>query len=388
MPPVRIAIVAGETSGDYLAAGLIQALRRLIPDAEFEGVAGPQMIAAGCTALFPADKLALLGLVEVLGHLPEVLSIRRRLLRRYRRDPPDLFIGVDAPDFNLALEARLRSSGIKTAHYVSPTVWAWRGYRVRQIARAVDLMLSVFPFEVDFYRSHDVPVRFVGHPLADLIPLESDRQAARRALDLKPTGPLVALLPGSRGSELRYLGAPFLDTAWWCLERKPDLEFITPLASPRIRAAFEALLVGERGALPLRLIDGQSRMVMQAADLVLTASGTATLEALLLKRPMVVAYRMAFLTQWLVRRLLKVPYFSLPNLLAGRPVVEEFFQDEVRAERMGPAVLEILERPDKARALQETFTAIHQSMRRDASHEAAAALLRLLEDGQAHASAA
>lgn len=378
MTALRVAIVAGETSGDLLGAGLMRAIRAQHADVQFEGIAGPEMAAEGCEAYYPAERLALLGLVEVLGHLPEVLKIRRDLARRLRDSPPDVFVGIDAPDFNLPLEARLRKAGIRTVHYVSPTVWAWRSYRVHKVARAVDLMLTVFPFETDFYRAHHVPVRFVGHPLADLVPLVSDRLEARRKLGLAASAQIVALLPGSRSSELRYLGERFLATARWCHRQRPGLRFVAPMASPRTRALFEGFLRNDE-VLPLTLVDGRSREVMEAADVVLTASGTATLEAMLLKRPMVVAYRMAFVTQWLMRRLLKVPHFSLPNLLAGREIVKEFFQDEVTPERLGPAVLSFLDDPASAHALQEVFAEIHYALRKNANREAASAVLELAQ---------
>lgn len=378
MSSLRVGIVAGETSGDLLGAGLIRALRAQYPDIAFEGIAGPQMIEEGCRALYPADKLSLLGLVEVVAHLPEVLGIRRHLVEHFSTSPPDVFIGIDAPDFNLTLERRLREKGIPTVHYVSPTVWAWRTYRVHAIARAVDLMLAVFPFEAEFYREHRIPVRFVGHPLADLVPLVSDRLEARRNLGLPSDDQIVALLPGSRSSELKYLGPRFVATVDWCHRHKPGLRFVAPMASAKIRHVFEAQIARHGTALPITLMDGRSREVMEAADVVLAASGTATLEALLLKRPMVVAYRMAFVTQLMMRRMLKVPHFSLPNLLAGREVVQEFFQNDAVPEKLGPAVLSYLDNPGRAHALQETFAEIHYQLRKDASQQAASAVLQLI----------
>lgn len=378
MSTLRVGIVAGETSGDLLGAGLMRALRAQRPDIEFVGVAGPQMESEGCQALYPAEKLSLLGLVEVLGHLPEVLHIRRRLVEYFSNRPPDVFIGIDAPDFNLALERNLRNKGIPTVHYVSPTVWAWRTYRIHSIARAVDLMLTVFPFEAEFYREHNIPVRFVGHPLADLVPLVSDRLEARRNLGLSSHEQIVALLPGSRTSELKYLGSRFVATVDWCRKRKPGLGFIAPMASPKIRSIFEGFIAKYDTKLPITLIDGRSREVMEAADVVLAASGTATLEAMLLKRPMVVAYRMAFLTQLMMRRMLKVPHFSLPNLLAGHEVVQEFFQNDVDPEKLGPAVLSYIDNSDRTHELQETFAEIHYQLRKDASKQAAVAVLELL----------
>ncbi len=378
MSHLRIGIVAGETSGDLLGANLMRALRGLHADISFEGIAGPQMVAEGCEAIFPAEKLSLLGLVEVLGHLPEVLGIRKQVVDHFTKNPPDLFVGIDAPDFNLVLEEKLKAASIPTVHYVSPTVWAWRSYRVKQIARSVDLMLTVFPFETDFYQQHQVPVHFVGHPLADMVPLVSDRLAARRDLGLSADQPIVALLPGSRKSELRYLGKRFLATAAWCYSQDSTLRFVAPMASPKMRAIFEEHLKLLNKEFPITLVDGQSRRVMEAADVVLVASGTATLESLLLKRPMVVAYRMAWLTQFMMRRLLKVPHFSLPNLLAGREIVREFFQNDVEPKKMGNALLAFLKDPQLTHALQETFAEIHYQLRKDASHEAAKAVLNLV----------
>lgn len=374
---MRIGIVAGEASGDLLAAGLIGALRQRVPGAVFEGVAGPRMAEQGCTALFPAHKLAVMGLVEVLKHYREISAIRRHLLRHFRRHPPDVFIGVDSPDFNLPLERKLRAAGIPTVHYVSPTVWAWRQYRVRGIARSVDLILTLFPFEADFYKDHHVPVSFVGHPLADMIPLAPDREAARVQLGLPRDGTIVALLPGSRVGELERHAGSFIETARWCLARRPNLRFVAPLATPETRRIFEAALQ-RHGEIPIILLDGHSREAMTAADAVLLASGTAALEALLLKRPMVVTYRLAPLTYWIARRLLKIPYCSMPNLLAGRQVAPEFIQDDATPENMGRALLDYLEHPERAAPLEEIFTEIHGLLKQNANEKAARAVLQLL----------
>ncbi|HKJ10567.1 MAG TPA: lipid-A-disaccharide synthase, partial [Gammaproteobacteria bacterium] len=332
---IRIGIVAGEPSGDLLAADLMRAVHERVPDAVFEGVAGPRMIEAGCRALYPLERLSVMGLVEPLKHLPGLLKMRRGLRRHFMAERPDLFIGVDAPDFNLSLEASLKAAGIPTVHYVSPSVWAWRRYRLHKIARAVDRMLTLFPFEADFYREHGVRVSFVGHPLADLIPADIDSRAARRDLGLAEQGPLIALLPGSRESEVARLAQPFVETAAWCLKRRPELRFVAAFASAATRQLFEQAQARWAPSLPITLIDGRSREAMCAADAVLLASGTATLEALLLKRPMVVAYRLAPLTYWLARRLVRTRYYSLPNLLAGRRLVPEITQHEVIADVLG-----------------------------------------------------
>jgi len=290
MANLRIALVAGEASGDILGAGLMRALKARHPAVEFIGVGGPLMQAEGLTSYFPMERLSVMGLVEVLGRLRELLARRKKLVADLIAAKPDVFIGIDAPDFNLNIELKLRQAGIKTVHYVSPSVWAWRQKRVLKIREGCDLMLTLFPFEARFYEEKGVPVRFVGHTLADAIPLEADRAAARAELGL-PDGPLVALMPGSRGGEVGRLGALFLDTAQCLRALRPGVRFVMPCASAQRRAQLEELLVGRD--LPLTLLDGQSHLALAACDAVLIASGTATLEALLYKRPMVVAYRLA-----------------------------------------------------------------------------------------------
>ncbi len=379
--PLRIGIVAGEASGDTIAAGLITAIRAQVPDAEFEGIAGPRMAAAGCRSLFPMERLSVMGLTEVLVHLPGLLAMRRALRRHFRAAPPDLFIGVDAPDFNLALERSLKQSGIRTLHYVSPSVWAWRRYRVRKIAASVDCMLTLFPFEARFYHEQHVPARFVGHPLADLIADDSDRAAARARLALAPAGPLVALLPGSRVSEVRRLARPFLEAAAWCHARRGELEFVVPLANDSCRAEFEKALAGIDAAVPVTLLAGRGLEAMAAADAVMLASGTATLECMLLKRPMVVAYRLSAMTYRLARWLVRTPFYSLPNLLAGRPLVTELIQHAVTAENLGREVLELLDNATRVEQMRRTFAELHNVLRRNASHSAAQAVLQMTANG-------
>lgn len=372
---MKIGIVAGEASGDLLAASLMQALQAQVPGVTFEGIAGPRMIALGCKALVPSERLAVMGLTEVLGRLPELLRIRREMVAHFSANPPDVFIGVDAPDFNLTLERKLKARGIKTTHFVSPSVWAWRQYRVKKIARSTDQVLCLLPFEEPFYAQRGVAAKFVGHPLADAIPLDTDTHAARLKLGLDPAREVVAILPGSRSMELQGLAQEFVRTAAWLLQRRPQLQFVTPLASAKTRDMFEQALKQHGAALPMTLLDGQSHEAMAAADVVLLASGTAALEAMLLGKPMVVAYRVSKITEWLVRRLIRVPYYSLPNLLAGKKLVEEFVQDDVRADQMGRHLLAFLEDPARRQALREQFRTIHQTLRCNAAERAAQAII-------------
>ena len=373
---LRVALVAGEASGDILGAGLMQALKARHPHIEFIGVGGPLMQAEGLTSYFSMERLAVMGLVEVLGRLPELLARRRHLIKTLIDAKPDVFIGIDAPDFNLGLELKLRRGGIKTVHYVSPSVWAWRQKRVLKIRDACDLMLCLFPFEAQFYDAHQVPVRFVGHPLADAIPQQADRAAARAALDLPQDSTVVALLPGSRGGEVARLGALFLDTAVRLRTLRPGIRFVLPCASPERRVQLEQMLVGRD--LPLSLLDGRSHDALAACDAVLIASGTATLEALLYKRPMVVAYKVAPLTYLILKRLVSSAYISLPNLLAGRLLVPELIQDAATPEALAQALAPLL---NDGEVQTEGFDVIHRALRRDASAQAAEAVLKLV--GQA-----
>ena len=378
---MHVAIVAGELSGDLLGAGLMAALRMHDLQLRFTGIGGPAMLAQGFQTVVPMERLAIMGLVEVVRHLPDLLALRRQLYRQFIADPPLAFVGIDAPDFNLGLERRLRAHGIPTVHYVSPSVWAWRPWRVRKITRAVDLMLTLFPFEAAFYQEHGVRVRSVGHPLADVIPLRSDPMAARRVLGLPipaDGSPLVALLPGSRLGEISRLGPLLLDTAIWLHARRPELRFVLPAATPHLYEALTGMQAGRIPNLPLTLVQGQSRAAMVAAEVVVLASGTATLEAMLLKRPMVVAYRVAPTTAWLARRLVKVSHFALPNLLAGRELVPEFIQEAATVEHLGPAVLRWLDEPLARDRLTVEFDTLHRELRRDASRQAAEAIIELL----------
>jgi len=378
---ITIGICANEASGDLLGAALVREIKRRVSGVHFVGVAGPRMLAEGCETLYPMERLSVMGLVEVLRVLPDLLRIRRELARQIGALSPAVFIGIDAPDFNLGLERRLRASGLRTVHLVSPTVWAWRPGRVKDLRRSVDLMLSVFPFEEAFLRDHGVPVRYVGHPLADQIPMQVDTAAARRSLGLTDDQPVIALLPGSRGSEVDLLTSPFLQTARWCHRQRPDLRFLIPLVNQTIRARVSAIVEREAADLPLTLMDGRSRDVIAAADCVLTASGTATLETLLLKRPMVVAYRIHPLTYFLVKGLglVKVPYIAMANLLAGQELAPEFVQNRCRAELMGPALLDFLDHPEKVESIRDEYRRIHTELRHNAAREAADAILELIE---------
>ena len=377
--PLRFGIVAGEASGDILGAGLIAAIKQRFPDSTFEGIAGPAMIEQGAKSLFPMDRLSVMGIVEVLGRYRELHGIRQKLADHFKNNPPDVFIGIDAPDFNLGLEQRLHDADIKTVHYVSPSVWAWRQGRVKKIVKSTDLMLTLFPFEAEFYKEHHVPVSFVGHPLADIIPLDSDQESARQSLSLPLESAVLALLPGSRSNELQYLSEPFIGAVKWLKERLPNLEVVVPMANMNRRQQFEEFLKKINDAPPLRLVDGQSREVIASADVVLLASGTAALEAMLLKKPMVVAYKLSPITYWIAKWLVKIENVSLPNLLAKKTLVPEYIQHEATPENLGQAVLSYFENPEKIKNIHQSFDDIHQSLRQDASHKAAEAVLDLRE---------
>ncbi len=373
-----IGLVAGEVSGDRLGAGLIRALRRHFPNARFEGVGGEAMQGEGLVSHYPMERLAVMGFVEPLKRLPELLRLRGRLYRYFRERRPRLFIGIDAPDFNLGLELRLRRCGVSTAHYVSPSVWAWRQGRIRKIARAVDHMLALLPFEAEFYRRHAVPVTWVGHPLADELPLDTDVCAARAALGVPRSVPVLALLPGSRRGEVEQLGTLFLEALERCRVALPGLHCVIPAASAARREQIDALLAG-RSDLQVQVLDGQSHLAMAAADVVLLASGTSALEAMLLKKPMVVAYRTGAFTHWLASRLVHLDHISLPNLLAGRELVPELLQKDVEPESLAAAILHWFADTPARAALIAEFERLHQTLRRDANLRAATALAPLID---------
>jgi lipid-A-disaccharide synthase len=375
--PLRVGIVAGEHSGDQLGAALIAALRERVPGVQCFGVAGPKMIAEGCEAWAPSEELAVMGLTEVLRHLPRLLRLRGELWRRFSAARPDVFVGIDAPEFNLPLARRLKRARLRTVQYVSPQVWAWRRGRVRTIGASCDLVLCLLPFETDFYQQHGVPAVFVGHPLADEIPLSVDREGARRALRLDPLTPVIALLPGSRIGEVARLAAPFAAAAARIAARHPNWQFVAPMASAATREAFVREVAQVPGAPVIQLEDGEAQRVLAACDGALVASGTATLETLLTGRPMVVAYRVSTPTAFLLRtlRLVKVRYFSQPNLLAGRHLVPEFFQEQVQGAALGDALLKELEDRNHVRELLDEFAAVHRSLRRGGAARAAEAIL-------------
>lgn len=376
--PLRIGIVVGEASGDILGSALMVSLRKQFPDAEFSGIGGPRMLAEGFQSFFPQDRLAVMGLVEPLKRLPELLRIRKFLINHFIDNPPDLFIGIDSPDFNITLEGKLKAAGVTTAHYVSPSVWAWRQKRVFKIKKSVDLVLTLLPFEAKFYQQHDVPVVFVGHHLADQIPLDVDQQQARQHLHLAAEGRLIGLLPGSRQSEVEKLGPLFFAAAELCLKKDPNLKFIVPAASAdRYRQLH--LQLHDFADLPVQLVQGESQQVMAAADVLLIASGTTTLEAMLLKKPMVIAYKVAWLSWAILSRLVKSPFVGLPNLIAGKLLVPELLQTAATPERLANALMEYFEKPRATEKLVDGFAQMHAMLRRGASDCAAKALAELIK---------
>ncbi|MGH8301756.1 MAG: lipid-A-disaccharide synthase [Steroidobacteraceae bacterium] len=377
---LRVGIVAGESSGDLLGAALIAALRARVPEVEFFGIAGQKMIAAGCEAWAGAEELAVMGLAEVLPHLPRILRLRASLIARLLAAPPDVFVGIDAPTFNLGVARRLKDRGVRTVQYVAPQVWAWRQGRARKIGRACDLVLCLLPFETEFYARHGTRAVFVGHPLADQIPLEVDRAGARAALGLDSSATVIALLPGSRMGEIERLAVDFLQAAAWLAAHRPDLRFIAPMATARAREAFERKQSEVVDAPNILVIEGRTQQTLAACDAAIVASGTATLEALLSRRPMVVAYRFGAVTAFLLRRLrlVKVPYFSQPNLLVGRPLVPELLQEQVSGAALGEALLGRLSDREYLRQLDEEFRKVHETLRGGAADRAAEAILTLL----------
>lgn len=378
MPKVlRIGIVAGEVSGDSLGAGLIQAIKKIHPDAIFEGIAGPKMLALGCTSQAPMDRLSVMGLVEVLGRIRELLKIRKNLIKHFIKNPPDIFIGIDAPDFNLELEKKLKASGITTVHYVSPQVWAWRQGRVKSIAQSVDLILALFPFEKVFYQKHNVPVEFIGHPLADSIDLITPTSAARAELGLNDEHLVITILPGSREGEVGRLTDTFLQAACIC-KAKTNCEVLIAAANNKVAAIIQEKLDNYPALAQAQLVIGKAQIAMAAADALLLASGTVTLEAALIKRPMVVAYKLSPITYSIASKLVKIPFVSLPNLLANRQLVPEFIQNNATPENLGASLIDCLLNTDLREEQNQAFHNIHMQLRCNANEQAAQAILKLL----------
>ncbi|MDD2662432.1 MAG: lipid-A-disaccharide synthase [Dechloromonas sp.] len=377
--PVRIALVAGEASGDLLASHLIAALKQRLPDARFYGIGGPKMEGQGFDAWWPQEKLAVMGYWDALKHYREIAGIRRQLKKRLLEQRPDVFIGVDAPDFNLGLEKDLKRAGIRTVHYVSPSIWAWRGGRVKKIARAVDRLLALFPMEPPLYEKARVPVTYVGHPLADLIPMETPREAVRDKLGLPQDRPIFALLPGSRQGELAAMADTFVQTAKCVHASLPEALFVVPLTTRETRLRFEtAIYEQQAGDLAFRLLFGHAQDALGACDVALVKSGTSTLEAALYKRPMVITYKIARFSYWLMKRMAYLPYVGLPNVLAGRFVVPELLQDEATPEKLAEALVNLYQDKDGAREIEAAFADIHRQLRRNTAEKAAQAVIECL----------
>jgi lipid-A-disaccharide synthase len=378
---MRIALVAAEPSGDQLAAGLMRRISALHPQVRFEGIGGEAMLAAGLESRAPMERLSVMGLVEVLGRLPELLKLRRSLVRHWQEQPPDLFIGVDAPDFNLKLETRLRERGIPTVHYVCPTVWAWRPGRVEKIRRAADLVLSIFPFEKRFLDEHGVASAYVGHPMAADYPLQPDSVAARKALGLKTDAPVLAVLPGSRTGELKRLAPVFLEAARRCAVGIPGLQVVSPLATARTHEDYQQVCRQLVPDLDIALVRNNTRQALEAADVVLVASGTATFEALLCKRPMVVGYRLHPLTHGIIRGLnmLRIDHVSMANLLSREPLAEEYLQGDCKPEKLATALLQLFHDPARRAGIAARYQQVHESLIMDTNDLAARAVLALCE---------
>jgi len=373
---MKIGLVAGEASGDVLGAGLIRAIRERIPEAEFEGVAGPEMVAAGCEQWEPSDSLAVMGLVEPLAHIPRLLRLRRELARRWRESPPDVFVGIDAPDFNLGLEKKLRKAGIKTTHYVSPSIWAWRPGRVKKVKKAADMVLCILPFEPRLYEEHGVNAVFVGHPKAHEAPEIVDAEAARAELGFD-AGEVVAVMPGSRSGEVSRIGGIVAAAAKEILAARPGIRFVTPVAAPKLRPMIEQQLRDAGVEAQFTLLDGDAKLAMSAADVVLQASGTAVLEAALLRKPTVATYRVSPVTFWIARWLVKLEHFTLPNLLTEQPLVPEFMQHDALPGPIAAEVIALLDDPERRRSIAERFDRLRAELALDADQHAADSVIEL-----------
>ena len=377
---VRIAMVAGEPSGDLLASHLIAALKARLPDAVFYGIGGPKMQGLGFESWWPMEKLSVMGYWDALKHYREIAAIRRQLKRRLLDLKPDIFIGVDAPDFNLGLESGLKAAGVQTIHYVSPSIWAWRGGRIKKIGRAVSRVLALFPMEPPLYEKEGIPVTYVGHPLADIIPMQTSQQAVREKLLMPRDRPVFAMLPGSRRGELEMMADTFVQTAKIIFERfLPNAVFVVPLTTRETRLQFEAAIYRQQAAeVPFRLLFGHAQDALGAADVSLVASGTATLEAALIKRPMVITYKIARMSYWLMKRMAYQPYVGLPNVLAGRYVVPEILQDEARPDKLAETLIQLYEDKENAEAVEEAFTDMHWQLRQNTAEKAANAVIACL----------
>ena len=376
---VRIGVVAGEPSGDSLGAGLINAVKRIYPDAEFVGVGGPKMRKAGCDTLYDMDRIGLMGLEGIFEKLGDILKIRASLYRMFVANPPDLFVGIDVPDFNLALERKLKKKNIKIVHYVSPTVWAWRGYRIHKIRRAVSHMLTLFPFEADYYKKHKIPVTCVGHPIADEID-NPDTMAARKRIGIGGTTEklVIGLLPGSRASEVKKLATVFVEAVTKINHANPSIQFVLPFASSRMAEVFYQV-AGPIDHLPVTPLDGQSRDAMEASDIIILASGTAALEAALLHKPHIVVYKLNAITYWLINKLKHVDYYSMPNQLLPEPVIPEYMQDEATADNIVDAVYHYINHPQEVKKLEQEFIEIHRQLKLDANFQASQVVGQMLE---------
>jgi lipid-A-disaccharide synthase len=377
---VRIAMVAGEASGDLLGSHLIAALKTRLPDAVFYGIGGPKMQGQGFDSWWPMEKLSVMGYWDALKHFREIAGIRRQLKRRLLDLKPDIFIGIDAPDFNLGLETDLKSAGIRTIHYVSPSIWAWRGGRIKKIGRAVNRVLALFPMEPQIYEKERIPVTYVGHPLADIIPLQTSKQAVREKLSLPRDYPIFAMLPGSRRGELEMMAETFVETAKIIRERfLPTAIFVVPLTTRETRLQFEMAIYQKQGGdVPFRLLFGHAQDALGAADVSLVASGTATLEAAMLKRPMVITYKIAKFSYWLMKRMAYLPFVGLPNILAGRFVVPEILQDQATPDNLAEALVKLYQDKDNAVAVEEAFTDLHLQLRQNTAEKAAQAVIECL----------
>ena len=376
---MKIGLVAGESSGDLLGAGLVRALKERYPEATFEGVAGPAMLEAGCEQWEPSESLAVFGLIEPLSHLPRLLKLRRQLVKRWTAAPPDVFVGIDAPDFNLGLEKKLRAAGIRTVHYVSPSIWAWRAGRIKTVKAAADKVLCILPFEAALYDGVGVDATFVGHPRADSIPADPDMATARQALGLE-ADEVVAVLPGSRASEIAMLGEILVASAALIAKARGSVQFVTPVATPALKPAIEAQIAAAGLTEQFVLLDGNSERAMIAADVVLLASGTAALESALLAKPTVAIYRLGRISYAIVNslNLLKLTHFTLPNLLTETPLVPEFIQDKARPDDIAKAVIELLDDPDRRRSIGERFARLRTELAQDTDQRAADAVVSLL----------